>query len=652
MLPDSLHTWSKGLIENLISQTLICFRQVARLNKSYCHNLSMLDTNISAFPSHHTLSPWRFSRFPRGITSYQKKNKSKKEGTCTTGFFSGSIPAYRLSGLLAQVLFSIRLDGSSLPTGEDSQELYQENLSDNQLLLEEDMLDIQITLVDAIVIALDFDIYSRAPFMKGSDITSYKKLLSNTVFRFIKLFRMNSILRQLGNGNTGSSPASLVVAKNPGGVKMHLLFHTLDNIERVGKEKNSTDTEITESYQKVVKGASQRGTQKVRTEGVEVMKVVNRQLRSQEFEMLIRSPQIIEPTDTASSVPKNELDNALQFVVAKNCSHQDIVLDNTNKTVVVEDKYKNVNGKRVDLVPLIHEILSLQNLFYLLVDKYEYHRDKQLRLLNSMKCLGSQKHGIEPFMIHANSNYSTEVGGHISMQSRRQDFGFIKVDVEDDEGNIIDYSALVIGIVEESSKNVKESERTIYSHNVLVCWLESVPERERIHSNIPYPQMKFTYVNHSPTSSLWFDIVPLTAIKGPLFVVPMISSISNYCMGQSFVPHTRKIRFYELTVDRVIFWSTTEYDNFTEVNSSAQQDNSISNSHMLLLPQNEIELQSVAWRVEMDEDVLLEISLDTQNEVDEISTVEGNGEMGNFYLRDVEEEDYDLDFEEEMEEDF
>ena len=60
---------------------------VARLDKSFDQNLSMLDTNISAFFTHHTLNPWKFSRFPKGITPFSKKNKSKKEGSCSTGLF-------------------------------------------------------------------------------------------------------------------------------------------------------------------------------------------------------------------------------------------------------------------------------------------------------------------------------------------------------------------------------------------------------------------------------------------------------------------------------------------------------------------------------------------------------------------------------------
>jgi hypothetical protein len=199
-------------------------------------------------------------------------------------------------------------------------------------------------------------------------------------------------------------------------------------------------------------------------------------------------------------------------------------------------------------------------------------------------------------MIHANSNYSTEVGGHSSMQSARQDFGFVKIDVEDIDGNIDQFTALIVGIVEESSINMLESNRTIFSHHVLVAWLEAVPLIESIKSNIPYPQIKFTFANRSPTSPLWFDIVPIRAIKSPLFVIPIISSVPNYCLGQSYVAHKKRIKFYELTVEKVIFWSTSDYDNFTEGNDSLSSHSQFSNVDTIILTQGDIELQSDLWR--------------------------------------------------------
>lgn len=613
VLPDSLHTWSKGLIENLISQSLICFRQVARLAKEYCPNLSILDTNISAFPAHHTLSPWRFSRFPRGITPYQKKSKSKKEGTCTTGFFSGSVPAYRLAGLLAQLLFSIRLDGTSLPTSTESLNMYRRNLRTNEKMNTEDMLDIQNTLVDAIVIALDFDMYSRAPFLKESDIIAYKRLLSNTVFRFLKVFRMNSVLSQLRNFSSKSSNTITIVAKNPGGVKMHLLFHTLDNIERVGKEKNSTDTEVTESFQKVIKTASQRGTQKTRTEGTDIIKILNRNARAHDFGCLLSSQSV-----TAVNIPL--LDRpahiheipVLHFEVAKNCSHQNIIIDRERRTILVEEKYKNVNGKRVPFLPLIHEVLSLDDLYLLLADKIEINDDRQIRLLNSLKCTGSPAHGIDPFMIRANSNYSTESGGHISIQCNRQDFGFVKIDVEDSNGTINVFTALVVGIVEVSSIAALETNRTIFSTNILVCWLHSVSEREKIDTTIPYPQVKLTFKNNSARSALWFDVMPTTAIKSPLFVIPILSSVDNYFFGQSILPHKRKLTFYELSVEKVIFWGTAAYDDFTEADASLQQFSTLSRAHTFLLSQSDIEKQSEMWMIEEHEQTSNRNTIDTE----------------------------------------
>ena len=628
VLPDSLHTWSKGLIESLISQTLICFRQVSRLAEAYSHNLSDLDTNISAFPAHHTLNPWKFSRFVKGITCYSKKNKTKKEGTCTTGFFSGSIQACRLSGLLAQVLFSIRLDGSSLPTGELSNQLYADSLGQHQDILIDDRLDIQNTLVDAIVVALDFDIYSRSPFMKSGDIMAFKELLSNTVFKFIKVFRMNSLLSQLRNRTSECTETVTLVAKNPGGVKMHLLFHSLDNIERVGKEKSSSDTEITESYNKVIKGASQCGTQKTRTEGEEIIKCVDRSLRAKDFESLTKPINYSENYRMSSMVSTTQIEEdipMLEYVVARNCSHQNIVLDYESSTVVVEEKFRNVHGKRVPLLPLVHEMLSLDMLFKLLSDKYTSRSDRQFRLLNSLKCLGSSVHGIEPFMIHANSNFCTEVGGHVSIQSNRPDFGFLKVDVEDDDGNTDQFSALVVGIIEESSVNVLEKNRVIFNRDIIVCWLENVSDRDKLEVSIPYPQIKFSIKNKSPGSPLWFDVIPTSSIKAPLFVVPIISSLDNFYMGQSFVSHQKKIKFFELSLDRVIFWSASEYDNFTETGTDFEAPSLFDNMANTMIDQFDIENESDRWGSrEVGQDLVtassnadLSVVDCTQDEVDE-----------------------------------
>ena len=112
LVPDYLHTFIKGLIEDSIAWGICVIQSVAKKDITYEHNMTWVDDRIKHFPVLQSLKvfPNRQYRFHDGISQLFKSSWNKK-GTETTGFFAnGSLEAWKLPIMLMQLLFCINKD--------------------------------------------------------------------------------------------------------------------------------------------------------------------------------------------------------------------------------------------------------------------------------------------------------------------------------------------------------------------------------------------------------------------------------------------------------------------------------------------------------------------------------------------------------------
>jgi hypothetical protein len=112
LVPDYLHTITKGLIENCIAMTMACLLSIQEIDKRYINNIQTIDDRIKLFPSIQSLEIMRRFRFSKGISGmfYKTWNSSAKNSNKGTGFVSGSVESWKLPILLYQLMFCINID--------------------------------------------------------------------------------------------------------------------------------------------------------------------------------------------------------------------------------------------------------------------------------------------------------------------------------------------------------------------------------------------------------------------------------------------------------------------------------------------------------------------------------------------------------------
>ena len=112
LVPDYLHTFIKGLIEDSIAWAICVIQSVSKKDIYYDHNMTWIDDRIKHFPVIQSLKvfPNHQYRFYDGISQLFKSSWNTK-GTETTGFFAnGSLEAWKLPILLMQLIFCINKD--------------------------------------------------------------------------------------------------------------------------------------------------------------------------------------------------------------------------------------------------------------------------------------------------------------------------------------------------------------------------------------------------------------------------------------------------------------------------------------------------------------------------------------------------------------
>ena len=606
---DYLHTIQKGLVEYVIAWSLVCLCQVSRIdNTNYGDNLSFLDAHISCFPPHHTLQVVRYSRFPNGISCFLKSTKTDVEGSTGTGFISGGLEAYKLAGLLLQMMLCIPTDGSMLPS-ENTEVFFTNNTGNNSIPRRSRCQNIQTVVLTAMYTALDVCMYANAPFMSEEDVIVFEKTISNSTFRAQELFRLNSVLSQMKRGKLKST----VVPKNFGGVKFHLLGHLGTQIRMFGKDKKSCDTEMTEKFNKVLKEIVVRTTRQMSTESKEITNAIHRSLLTEAYRSMLLKDDVMAIPSVESAITKE----SLEFSVPNNTSYQLL------KYNMETSKYQLQVGEG-NVQPFKCNVITWEMLTSLLDKEMDIiDETNSLRLLKQLKCSGSSVHDIDPFVIHANPTYTFDGKGALSVQTKQECFSFISVEVDESQGEQEikrRYTAQVLAIVEERACDERNPMAASKQLKLVVCWLENIAPKKKSRTPLPYTQTQYTMIG-TQRNDLYISLIDVAAILGPVFIYPIFSSIPrfNTCSNMT-MELMRQIKFYELPIERVKFWASRSYDAFTNgthinifVNEKTTHEDVLEN----LLDESTISTSLSSWVHDLTNDDVEETQFSSSDDSDE-----------------------------------
>ena len=117
MVPDILHNFLKGSVQEAIGWTQSIMECVEKLDENFKFSLATLDSRLKIFPRRQALRVFREVWLSGGLSEHLSNTTSSKTAEKSSGFGSGNIPAWKLPSIAMQFLFSLGDD--LLPVGND-----------------------------------------------------------------------------------------------------------------------------------------------------------------------------------------------------------------------------------------------------------------------------------------------------------------------------------------------------------------------------------------------------------------------------------------------------------------------------------------------------------------------------------------------------
>ena len=272
---DFLHTFLKGLIENLISWCLIIIEAIGEIDKFYASAAIDLDKTIKKFPIHE-LPVVRMVKFSRGLRYCLKLTTLTKKLHSGTNFLSGGFEAWKLASMMVQLLFSVGssgtycpndpgwYDSTLLPFLNKGLEEGKKHTAISTLLFGKSVNQV---IVNAMCSALQCLFCLKSGSFSDIQLDTVNLLLKNARVHHARVFKLKFLVCAALNLKTRDFEEE----KQFAGTKIHHLMHFVTNMKRLGGTTRSWDTEMSEQMHKVVGKAAYEASSKTKKGMLEEM---------------------------------------------------------------------------------------------------------------------------------------------------------------------------------------------------------------------------------------------------------------------------------------------------------------------------------------------------------------------------------------------
>jgi len=544
---DLLHTLLKGMLEYIASWVL---QIVLAISKSKNHMFTLfkgcakrLDALMSAFPRFHALFPVKWHRFPKGATSFMKSEalKGGKPGA-GVGMFSGGFPAWHFPTMLFQMLccFGCGGVGSILP---------------NTKCVETDhgvTYNPHAIIVEVIISALDVHFLCSAKVLSSSDLDQLGKLIDAANVNVVQLFDMKQVVLRMCDvlKTSKKNPGLIECSRN---IKQHLLTHIPAQMERLGVDSKSWDTQIGEhDLQQTVKVAFKKCSKVLATTELEMLKHAMENsfseclLEMQERVVSNRINKVVQSKlvdavgfgsgdaagDAVGFGPGEELSkDRLSFVRSMNMGASELKSLPTSARIGI-----NISDDQCALSPFIHPLLTFKEMYHLLLRKScvdsgfktwfdiffgEKQRDfsASLNAVHGVYCSGHAATGIKEFFVRACLACTRNKHNFDNVRVPEHTFSFLEVKYTVDQGETTFVKIFaILECCSQASSNHALGRRVLFA---CVARLVKCP----IASNY-FPFNKYIFeVDASGRLSL--DLLPLSCIFRPAFMISTDLTVSR-----------------------------------------------------------------------------------------------------------------------------
>ena len=355
---DFLHTFLKGLIENLISWCLIIIEAIGELDSDYSTAPIALDKTIQIFPIHE-LPVVRMVKFPRGLRYCLKLTTTTKKLHSGTNFLSGGFEAWKLASMMVQFLFSVGSSGTYcpndpawyanvlLPCLNKGLEGGKKHTAISKMLVGKSVNQV---IVNSMSSALQCLFCLKSGSFSDVQLDTVDLLLKNARIHHARVFKLKFLVCAALRLQTRDFEDE----KHFAGTKIHHLMHYVMNMKRLGGTTQSWDTESSELMHKIVGKAAFEASSKTKKGMLEEM-VRYVQKRGHAQALLLR---VVECTEGSTESKNSDLDNGegdpATFEHPSNTRKQNIRFDTRSASIIrVETGVKMEDSRKIFLHGLI-----------------------------------------------------------------------------------------------------------------------------------------------------------------------------------------------------------------------------------------------------------------------------------------------------------
>jgi hypothetical protein len=593
--PDYLHSFLKGVVENIISWIVEIMYSIGKLDDRYKNAMSLLDERIKTFPIAQSLRVGRSCRFGEGISSLFKTT-AKASSTKGTGAMYGSIEAWKLLPLLFQLLWCLNADivpfepfGSVSDNTNSKQRKPQFNWTVGKVM------------VNTVVAALDFHFSVSTKLVTINQIKSLEGVINNLKSQLALLWVMHKDFLQTTLKvipKFAKERKQLYKSCIPlfTGIKHHILSHLPSYLVKYGIDQRFWDTNLSESFHKrCCKELIERSNKKFDDSCKTNLMIYKKRQHSKQItnSMTSNSNIVIDtvkeyenPTSKEYAIDAilnhgheviRRVDNAdfLEFLSNTNSRDRDIEAAYTrfpsavNINIIISDWLFSIlqNGFSPCKTYLCDVDSTFTETYWksFLEDKKDY----SLSLLKAVsfkevnvndKNIRMQRKAcyINDFNCFCNNAYRIDAQNHSGKARTVTVCNFVEILIQDGKTQFGEICAM-IGC--KSNKTGKYEK--VY---LLVCWL--APVQATSDDYFPFPIFKYEYMNERRLPlQLRLNLIDATCVEQPCFAIPYNSKGCQWLFNNENTmgykaDFLKDSRFYVLSKSYVRRDNDIEYDNY------------------------------------------------------------------------------------------
>jgi len=535
---DLLHTLRKGLNEYCVSWILQIVIAISGSKLSSCFGpykkcAATLNKFMSVFPKKHTLFPFKWVQFQKGVTCFMKSEAiKKKKAGAGVGMMTGGFPAWHFCPMLLQMLFcfcSANVDGVDTILPNIACIFTDHGVTYNPHAI----------IIGALASVLEVNFMCAAKALTTEDLKTFQQLIANANIKVVQLFDMKqALLRMLGILKTEKTCTGMEVPRN---LKQHALTHLPNQFLLFGVHSRGWDTEIGEKHISTVKCIFKKTSMVPATTELEMTKVICQNEFSEDLLAVQlhsvdewKRGRVVEHIDREDEVGHDE--EILCFVRAPTKGATELLHGAFSPFLV----HVVPNGH----CPFIHPLLPLIDLHtqivrlfrstqeewvrlkktsepFLSLWYHSFHKTSMFRkkptvsllhLCGAIKCKGQVDTDIDEFLIRACTACSrNRHNSAVSMSEHT--FSFLEVKYKAEEGGkestcFVKVLAIIVCTTVEGSVPTTKTATFLVVARLQPCVKVS---------NFPYSKFEFEI---GGMGQLSLDTLPLDCIYRPAMMIP------------------------------------------------------------------------------------------------------------------------------------